>query len=167
VKAGRIALLLAAATALQFLAGGSRHRGVWPADFFLIATAVVARGGDFARAVYTGGAVGFLEDALNHDLLGLNAFAKAALGYVLALLSVRVIFGGAWAVGLALTFSSLANDVIVAVLALLLLKAPVVLFSRDALWRAATTGLTAALLEAGWNFPWQQWWERRRLRRRR
>lgn len=167
MKSGRIALLLAAATALQFLAGGSRHRGVWPVDFFLIATAAVARGGDFVRAVFAGGSVGFLEDALNHDLLGMNAFAKAALGYVLALLSVRVVFGGAWAVGLALAFSSLANDMIVTVLALLLLKAPVVLFSRDALWRATATGATAAMLEAAWNFPWHQWWERRQLRRRR
>lgn len=167
MKFGRIALLLAAATALQFLAGGSRHRGIWPVDFFLIATAVVARGGDFVRVVLAGGALGFLEDALTQPLLGMNAFAKAVLGYVLALLSVRVIFGGAWAVGLALAFSSLANDMIVAVLALLLLKAPVVLFSRDALWRAATTGVTAALLEGAWNFPWREWWEKRRLRRRR
>jgi len=167
VKSGRIALLLAAATALQFLAGGSRHRGVWPVDFFLIATAVVARGGDFVHAVFAGGAVGFLEDALSQPLLGMNAFAKAALGYVLALLSVRVVFGGAWAVGLALAFSSLANDVIVAVLALLLQGVPVVLFSRDALWRATATGATAAMLEAAWNFPWRQWWERRQLRRRR
>jgi rod shape-determining protein MreD len=165
VKSGRIALLLVAATALQFLAGGSQHRGVWPADFLLIVTAVVARAGDFVRAVFVGGAVGFLEDGLNHDLLGMNAFAKAALGYVLALLSVRVIFGGAWAVGLALTLSSLANDAIVAALAWLLLKAPVVLFSRSALWRAAATGATAAMLEAAWNFPWREWWEKRQMGR--
>ncbi len=165
MKSGRIALLLAAATALQFLVGGSRHRAAWPVDFFLIATAVAARSGDFVRAVFLGGAVGFLEDALNHDLLGMNAFAKAALGYVLALLSVRVIFGGVWAVGLTLTLASLANDVIVAVLASLLLKAPVVLFSPDALWRAAATGVTAGVFEATWNFPWREWREKRQLRR--
>ena len=165
MKFGRVALFLAAAVALQFLAGSSPHRGAWPIDFFLLATAMVGRGGDFARAVLAGGALGLLEDALSHDLLGMNAFAKAALGYVLALLSVRVIFGGAWAVGAALAVASLLNDLIVAILAALLLKAPIVLFTRDALWRAAATGATGGALEAAAHFPWRQWWEKRRLRR--
>ena len=78
MKLGRVALLLAAATALQFFVGGSRHRGAWPVDCFLIATAVVARGGNPSRAVLVGGALGFLEDAFAHELLGMNAFAKAA-----------------------------------------------------------------------------------------
>ncbi len=165
MKFGRVALLLAAAVALQFLAGASPHRGAWPIDFFLLATAMVARGGDFARAVLIGGALGLLEDALSQDLLGMNAFAKAALGYALAVLSVRVIFSGPWAVGAAIAVASLVNDAIVAVLAALLLKAPIVLFSRDSLWRAAATGVTGGLLEAAAHFPWKQWWEKRRLRR--
>jgi rod shape-determining protein MreD len=165
VKLGRVALLLAAAVALQFLIGASPHRGAWPIDFFLLATAMVARGGDFARAVIVGGALGLLEDALSQDLLGMNAFAKAALGYGLAFLSVRVIFSGPWAVGGAIAVASLANDAIVALLAALLLKAPIVLFSRDTLWRAAATGTTGGALEAAVHFPWRQWWEKRRLRR--
>jgi rod shape-determining protein MreD len=165
VKWTRVALLFAAATALQFFVGGSRHRGAWPVDFFLLATGVAARGGDFVRAVFVGGALGLVEDALNNDLLGMNAFAKAALGYGLALLSVRVIFGGPWAIGGALTLASLANDAIVALLASLLLQAPIVLFSREALWRAASTGATGALLEAARLFPWREWWDKRRLRK--
>jgi len=165
VKFGRVALLLAAATALQFFVGGSRHRAAWPIDCFLIATAVVARGGNSVRAVLAGGAVGFLEDALNHDLLGMNAFAKAGLGYLLAIFSVRVVFAGAWAVAAAIAASSLANDAIVAGLASLLLAEPVVLFSREALWRAAATGATGGALEAARRFPWREWWERRQLRR--
>jgi len=165
VKLGRVALLLAAATALQFFVGGSRHRGAWPVDCFLIATAVVARGGNPWGAVLVGGALGFLEDAFAHELLGMNAFAKAALGYVLAVLSVRVVFGGAWAVGGALALASLVNDGIVALLALLILRAPLVLFSRDAFWRAVATGVTAGLLEAARKFPWRDWWKRRILRR--
>jgi len=165
VKFGRVALLLAAATALQFFVGGSRHRGAWPVDCFLIATAIVARGGNPSRAVLVGGALGFLEDAFAHELLGMNAFAKAALGYVLAVLSVRVVFGGAWAVGAAIALASLVNDGIVALLALLLLRAPLVLFSRDAFWRAVATGATAGLLEAARKFPWRDWWKRRILRR--
>ena len=165
MKWTRLAVLVAAATALQFFVGASPHRAVWPVDFFLLATAIVARSGDFARAVLVGGALGFIEDALNHELLGMNAFAKAALGYGLAVLAVRLIFGGPWAVGAAVAAASLVNDILVAVLAALLLQAPIVLFSREALWRAAATGATAALLEAARLFPWREWWEKRQLRR--
>jgi len=165
VKLRRVALLLAAATALTFFFSGSGHRGVWPVDWFLIAVATVAREGDFVRAVLTGASAGFLEDALTQPLLGLNAFAKAAVGYALALVSVRVVFGGAAAVGAALAIASLANEIVVALLARLLLGASIVLFSRDTIWRAVATGVTGALLEAAWKFPWRDWREKRRLRR--
>jgi len=165
VKWKRVAVLLLAATAVQFLLGGSRHRSIWPIDAFLIATALVARAGDSVVAVLVGGTMGFFEDALSNDLLGMNAFAKAALGYVLALLSLRVMFGGIWAVGAALAGASIANDVIVGLLSYLLLQAPLVLFSREALWRAVATGVTGAVLEAARTFGWREWWEKRRLRR--
>jgi rod shape-determining protein MreD len=165
VKFGRVALLLVAATALQFFVGGSRHRAAWPIDCFLIATAVVARGGNPSRAVLVGGILGLFEDAFSEQLLGMNAFAKAALGYVFAVLSVRVVFGGALAVGAALTAASLVNDAIVALLSLLLLRSPLVLFSREDLWRAAATGITGGLLEAARVFPWREWWKRHLLRR--
>lgn len=165
MKFGRIALLVAAAAALEFFFGGSRYRGAWPVDWFLVSTAIVARSGGFRRAVLTGAAAGFFEDVLTQPLLGLNAFAKAAIGYLLALISVRVIFGGALAVGAVVALCSLANDAIVAVLSSLLLQAPVVLGTRTALWSAAATGATSAILEAAWSFPWREWRERRRLGR--
>lgn len=165
MKFTRVAGLIVAGVALQFFLGSSRHRAAWPVDFFLLATAVVARGGDFVRAVLVGGAVGLLEDTLNHELIGMNAFAKAVIGYLLALLSVRLVFGGPWAVGGALAVASLVNDAIVAVLAALLLQAPIVLLSRESLWRAAATGATGSLLEAARVFPWRQWWQNRRLRK--
>lgn len=165
MRVRRIALLLAAATALEFLFGASRLGRAGSVDWFLIATAAVARGGDFARAVLTGAAAGFLEDGFSYELIGMNAFAKAAIGYVLALVAVRVVVGGAWAVGAALAVASLVNDAIVALLASLLLQAPVVLGSFDSLARAAATGAAAAILEAAWRFPWREWREKRRLRR--
>jgi rod shape-determining protein MreD len=165
VKARRIALLLGAASVLEFFVGGSPHRGLLPVDWFLLATATVARTGDFVRVVLTGAAAGFLEDALSQPLIGVNAFAKAIVGYALALVSVRVVFGGALAVGAALAVASLANEVIVAVLSALLLQAPFVVLTRAALWRAAATGATGGALEAAWSFPWREWWKRRRLRR--
>lgn len=165
MKFGRVALLLVAATALQFFVGGSRHRAAWPVDCFLIATAIVARGGNSTRAVLLGGLLGFLEDAFAHELLGMNAFAKALLGFLLAILSVRVVFGGSWAVGGALAAASLVNDAIVALLSFALLRAPVVLLSPESLWRAAATGVTGGVLEAARNLPWREWRKRRLLRR--
>lgn len=165
MKLGRIALILAGATALEFLFGGSKYRAAWPVDWLLVATAVVARSGGFGRAVLTGAVAGLFEDAFTERLLGLNAFAKAAIGYVLAFFSVRVMFGGALAVGGAIALCSLANDVIVAVLRSLLLDSPIVLGTAYALWRAVATGATAGALEAAWSFPWREWRERRRLRR--
>jgi rod shape-determining protein MreD len=165
VTFGRIALLLAAATVLEFFVGGLRLRGLLPVDWFLLATASVARGGDFVRAVLTGAAAGFVEDALSQQLFGMNAFAKAAIGYGLAMISVRIVFGGALAVGAALAAASLVNDVIVAILGALLLQAPIVVASPEALWRAVATGLAGALLYAAERFPWLEWWEKRRLRK--
>ena len=165
MKLRRVALLLAAAAALSFLFGASGHRDAWPVDWFLIAVAAVAREGNFVKAVLTGAAAGLLEDGLTQPLIGFNAFAKSALGYGLALVAVRVILGGSVAVGAALALASLANDAIVALLAALLMQAPIVLGARESLWRAATTGITAAALESAAKFPWRDWWAKRRLRR--
>ena len=133
---GRIALLLAAATALEFLVGSSRYRAALPVDWLL-----------------------------SQQMFGMNAFAKAAIGYALAIISVRIVFGGALAVGAALAAASLANDLIVGVLGFLLLQAPIVVASPDSLWRAGATGLTLALLYSAEKFPWREWWQKRRLRR--
>ena len=165
MKIGRIALLLGAAVVLEFFVGRSPYRAFLPVDWFLLATATVARSGDFVRAVATGAAAGALEDAVSQPLIGMNAFAKAVIGYALTLVSVRVVFGGALAVGAALAVASLANEAIVALLGALLSQSPIVLVSRDALWRAAATGVAGGAFESAWNFPWRDWWQRRRLRR--
>jgi rod shape-determining protein MreD len=165
VRLGRIALVLAGATALEFFFGGSRYRGAWPVDWLLVATAVVARSGGFGRSVLTGAAAGLVQDALTETLLGMNAFAKAAIAYVLAFVSVRVIFGGALAVGAVIALCSLANDAIVTVLRSLLLGSPMLFGAPEELWGAFATGATAGALEAAWTFPWRERRERRRLRR--
>jgi len=166
VKVGRILLLLAGAVVLEFFVGRSPYRRFVPVDWFLLATATVARSGDFVRAVLTGTAAGALEDALlGQPLIGMNAFAKAILGYALALVAVRVVFGGAFAVGLALFAASIANEAIVALLSALLAQAPLVIVTPDALWRALATGIAGGALESAFRFPWGDWWQRRRLRR--
>jgi hypothetical protein len=95
----------------------------------------------------------------------MNAFAKAILGYALTVVAVRMVFGGALAVGAALAVASLANEAIVALLGALLLQSPIVVLTSDAVWRALATGIAGAALEAARAFPWREWWKRRRLRR--
>ena len=166
MKIGRISLLLGAAVVLEFFVGRSPYRAFLPVDWFLLATATVARGGDFVRTVATGAAAGALEDAvLSLPLIGMNAFAKAVIGYALTLVSVRVVFGGALAVGAALAVASLANDAIVGLLSALLSQSPIILVSRDALLRAVATGVAGGALESAWDFPWGEWRQRRLLRR--
>lgn len=165
MKVSRIALLVAAATVLELFVGRSPYRSFLPVDWFLLATAAVARSGDFVRAVLTGAVAGSIEDALSQPLIGMNAFAKAALGYALTVVSMRVVFGGAFAVGAALFAASIANEAIVALLAALLAQSPIVILTRGALWRAAATGIAGGALESARNFPWREWWQRRRLRR--
>ncbi len=165
MKVNRIALLVAAAAVLELFVGRSPYRSFLPVDWFLLATAAVARSGDFVRAVLTGAVAGSIEDALSQPLIGMNAFAKAALGYALTVVSMRVVFGGAFAVGAALFVASLANEAIVALLAALLAQSPIVILTRGALWRAAATGIAGGALESARNFPWREWWQRRRLRR--
>lgn len=162
---GRIALLLLTAAALQFFFGASRLRGGWAVDWFLIATAAVARSGDFVRTVLAGAAAGFLEDGLSREMLGMNAFAKAAIGYAMALVAMRVVVAGPWAVGAVVCLASIANDAIVGLLASLLLRSPLVVLTQATALRAMATGAAAALLEAAWSFPWREWWQKRRLRR--
>ncbi|HEX4438513.1 MAG TPA: hypothetical protein VH854_00490 [Thermoanaerobaculia bacterium] len=165
MKLHRIVLLLAGAAALEYLVGGSPHRSWLPVDWFLLATAAVGRGGDFVRAVLAGAAGGLIEDTISQQLIGLNGFAKAILGYALTIVSLRIVFGGAVAVGAALAVASLANEAIVAVLSGLLLHAPIVVLTRAAIARAVATGIAGGALEAARVFPWSEWWKRRRLRR--
>ncbi len=165
VKIRRIALLLAAAALLEFFVGGSSYAALLPVDWFLLATAAVARSGDFVRAVLAGAAAGFFEDALSQPLLGVNAFAKAMLGFALTLVSVRVVFGGALAVGAALAAASLANEAIVA------LSRRCFCGARWSCCRATPSGAPrprgspAERWRPPGSFPWRDWWKRRRLRR--
>jgi hypothetical protein len=98
-------------------------------------------------------------------MLGMNAFAKAAIGYAMALVAMRVVVAGPWAVGAVVGLASIANDAIVGLLASLLLRSPLVVLTQATALRAMVTGVAAALLEAAWSFPWREWWQKRRLRR--
>ena len=82
----------------------------------------------------------------------MNAFAKAILGYVLTIVSLRIV-SAERAVGAALAVASLANEAIVAVLSSLLLQAPIVILTRAAIARAVATGIAGGRSRGGADVP--------------
>lgn len=133
-------------------------------DWFLIAVAFQATAGDFPAATLGGAAGGLVQDILLHPLRGANAFAKALLGYLLTLVSVRVVFAGAMAVALAIAVAAAINDLTVALLGRLLLRTPLI-FGPSDLGGELLTGATGGILYAAWRFPWKEEWRKRNRRK--
>jgi len=133
-------------------------------DWILIAVAYQAAGGAPTSATIGGAIAGLAEDVLLQPLKGANAFAKALLGYVLAMLSLRIVFAGALAVAGVLAAASLVNDLIVAALGRILLATPVRI-GAESFARAALTGAAGGALYWAWRFPWREEWRRRQRRK--
>jgi rod shape-determining protein MreD len=133
-------------------------------DWFLIAVAYQATAGEFTAATLGGAAGGLVQDILLHPLRGASAFAKALLGYMLTLVSVRVVFAGALAVAVTLTVAAAANDLTVAILGRLLLRTPLIFGGSD-LGGELLTGAAGGMLYAAWRFPWREELRKRSRRR--
>lgn len=138
-----------------------------PPDFLLLVVADVARGGAAVPAMLVALPAGLLEDALfgPQHLLGLHAFAKVLVGYLLATIGARTIVEKPVAVGGLLAGAVLAEAVILTLLLWVLrgslqLPAPWLLLAR-----AASTGLLAGALHAASRVPWRQRREARKKMR--
>ncbi len=163
MKALRVAIGLALAVLATLALGALRVPA--PPDFFLLVVADMARGGAVVAATLGGLPAGLLEDALAgpQGLIGLHAFTKILVGYLLATIGSRTIVEKPLAVG-----GLLAGAVLVEAAALtfllwvlrgdVLAPAPWLLLGR-----AATTGLVGGALHAASRVPWRQ---RREARRR-
>ncbi|MEO8586286.1 MAG: rod shape-determining protein MreD [Acidobacteriota bacterium] len=163
MKPLRVAIGLSLAV-LATLALGALHVPA-PPDFFLLVIADMARGGAAVPAMLVGLPGGLLEDTLlaPGGLLGLHAFSKILIGYLLATLGARMVVEKPLAVGGLLAGSVLVEAVTLTFL-VWVLKGD---FLPPAPWlllaRAATTGLFGGLLYAASRVPWRQ---RREARRR-
>jgi rod shape-determining protein MreD len=133
-------------------------------DWFLLAVAYQASSGSFMASTLGGAVGGLAEDVLLHPLKGAHAFAKALLGYVFTIVSVRVVFGGAFVVAATLVVAALVNDLIVSVLGRLLLGTPFAMTVAD-IGRGVATGSAGGALYWAWRFPWKEEWRRRQRRR--
>ena len=160
----RVAISTLAAAGATVLFASLRAPLLSSVDWFLIAVAYQAASASFVAATIGGAIGGLVEDVLLHPLKGAHAFAKALLGYVLSLVAVRVVFGGAFVIAATIAVAELANDAIVAILGRLLLGTPFAVTSAD-LVGSVVTGAAGGVLYWSWRFPWREEWRRRQRRR--
>ena len=136
-------------------------------DLFLLFVADNARGGTVYRAMLTGLVAGLLEDLLRTPprLLGLHAFTKILLGYLLATAEARfVVERPSWVGGL------LAGAVLVESLTLALLLSvfrgePLLWGSKEVMARALLTAAVGAAIAVLLRIPWRARFAARRRRR--
>lgn len=156
MKALRVAIGLALAVLATLALGALRVP--FPPDFFLLVVADLARGGAAVPAMLGGLPAGLLEDALAGPgrLLGLHAFTKILVGYLLATIGARTIVEKPLAVGGLLAGAVLAEAATLTFL-LWVLKGEVL---APAPWlllgRALSTGLMGGALHAASRVPWRQ-----------
>lgn len=134
-------------------------------DFLMLPVGDAALRGRAPLAMLAGLLAGLLEDLVSvpSRLLGLHAFTKILLGYLLASVAARTVVAKPAAVG-ALLGAAVLVESLALVLLLWILRGEVLLPSPFlVLARAAGTGILAAALQAAAHHPWR---ERRAARRR-
>lgn len=134
-------------------------------DLLMLPVGDAALRGRAPLAMLAGLLAGLLEDLVSVPgrLLGLHAFTKILLGYLLASVAARTVIAKPAAVG-ALLGTAVLVESMALVLLLWLLRGEMLLPSPLlVLARAAGTGIVAAALQAAARHPWR---ERREARRR-
>lgn len=137
-----------------------------PPDLFLLPVASVSRRGRAIPAMFTGLLAGLTQDALTSPvrLLGLNAFSKVLLAYLMAAIGARALVEKPVMFGI-LAWAAVALDSLVLTgLVWVLRGEPLLPDLLSVTLRAAGTGVLAALLQAAFRYPWK---EARAARRRR
>ena len=137
-----------------------------PPDLFLLPVASVSRRGRAIPAMLTGLLAGLAQDALTSPvrLLGLNAFSKILLAYLMAAIGARALVEKPVMFGL-LAWAAVALDGLVLTGLVWVLRGELLLPDPLSITlRAAGTGVLAALLQAAVRYPWK---EARAARRRR
>ncbi|MBK8596772.1 MAG: hypothetical protein IPP07_22610 [Holophagales bacterium] len=137
-----------------------------PPDLFFLPVASVSRRGHAIPAMLTGLLAGLVQDALTSPvrLLGLNAFSKVLLAYLMAAIGARALVDKPLMFGI-LAWAAVALDGLVLTgLVWVLRGEPLLPDLLSVTIRAAGTGVLAALLQAAVRYPWK---EARAARRRR
>ena len=128
-----------------------------PPDLLLLPVAEVARRGLPVPAMLAGLAVGLVEDALRAPprLIGLHAFSKVLLGYLLAAAAARTLVEKPLAVATTLALSVALESAVLALLLWLLRGEALGPDPLSLLLRAVSTGIVGALFLAASHVPWR------------
>lgn len=128
-----------------------------PPDLLLLPVAEVARRGLPVPAMLAGLLAGLVEDALRVPprLLGLHAFSKVLLGYLLAVIAARTLVEKPLAVATALALSVALESAILSLLLWVLRGEALGPDPLSLLVRAVSTGVVGALLLAASHVPWR------------
>lgn len=137
-----------------------------PPDLFFLPVGAVARRGHAVPAMLTGLLAGLVQDALTSPgrLLGLNAFSKVLLAYVMAAIGARALVEKPVMLGLLVWTAVVLDSFILGGLLWILRGEPLLPDPFSLAIRAAGTGVLATLLQALVRYPWK---EARAARRRR
>jgi rod shape-determining protein MreD len=135
-------------------------------DLFLLPVAASARQGGSIRAMFTGLAAGFLQDAfaVPARLYGLNAFSKVLVGYLLAAVCARTLIERPALAGALLGIAAFVDTAVVTWL-LWVVRGELLVPSPGALAvRIGATAVVGAALHALARQPWKERWAARRRR---
>lgn len=137
-----------------------------PPDLFLLPVVSVSRTGRAVPAMLVGLLAGLAQDALASPgrLVGLNAFSKVLLAYLMASIGARALVEKPVLVGLLAWGAVVLEGGVLAGLLWILRGEPLLPDPVALVFRAGGTGLLAALLRAAVRYPWK---EARAARRRR
>lgn len=137
-----------------------------PPDLFYLPVASVARRGRSVPAMLTAFAAGLAEDALATPgrLWGLHSFSKVLVAYLLAAIGARALVEKPVLLGLLVWGAVVVDGLVVTLLLWVLRGEPLHPDLPSLAFRAAGTGILAAVLQAFLRYPWK---ERRAARRRR
>ncbi len=145
-----------ALAALSTLGLGAIRVPIGP-DFFLLVVAASARGGSVVRAMVVGAFAGLIEDGLHNAprLLGLHAFSKILIGYLLATIAMHAIVERPPAIATLLFGAAVLDGAIVFLLVWVLRGEPIPFATFEVLMCALLTGLLGMALRAAAELPWR------------
>ncbi len=137
-----------------------------PPDLFFLPVASISRTGRAIPAMLAGLVAGLVQDALTSPgrLVGLNAFSKVLLAYLMAAVGARALVEKPVMFGLLAWGAVVLEGGVLAGLLWVLRGEPLLPDPVALVFRAGGTGLLAVLLRAAVRYPWK---EARAARRRR
>jgi rod shape-determining protein MreD len=115
-------------------------------DVYLILVVYYAMGGNLVGSIVAGVTAGLVQDAFSGSIFGLHAFSLTLAGYLVALVSSKIVLRGPVAFGGALLGAVLVNELVVFLLVNILQRQRVDLLGQQLILKMVISSLLGALL---------------------